>query len=204
VPFEGADGHQQRAPGGAEFGPHLETGALGVLRFRGAGRERQGDGGEPRIPCPAAARPVHQVRGDAEHHGGRLHDPPLQQAQQMGAGSFGVCAVVQRDDERGASAAERERGAEGGVQAVRMDEVGVGAGGSQRGHGAGVAAARHLHMVGAGAPEVVGVLGLDGGAHGDPHAPRDQSRRERAHMRAAAGVATAQHLHGAQRQLAVR
>ncbi|BFO20291.1 hypothetical protein SHKM778_66790 [Streptomyces sp. KM77-8] len=85
------------------------------------------------------------------------------------------------------------------MQSVRVDQVGAAADGPQRGHRARIAAARHRHMVGADTAEVVGVIGLGGGAHGDPHAPRDEPRGQRAHMGAAGGVATAQHLHGAQR-----
>ncbi len=168
-----------------------------------AGRGRR-DGGEARVAGTGPAGPVHERGGGPEHDGGGLDDPPLQQPYEMGAGALGMCAVVPGDDERGTPPAEREHRTEGGVQPVRVDQVGVRARGPQRGHGGGIAAARDMHVFGAGAREVVELIGLHRGAHGDPHAPRDQPGGQRPHMRAAAGVAAAQHLHGAQRGLAVR
>jgi hypothetical protein len=201
---EGTDGHQQRAPGGAEFGPHLGPRPVGVLDPHALADPGQCDGGEPRVPRARRPRPVDQRRTGPEDHGGGLHDPPLQQPHQMGPRALGMCPVVPGDDERSPPPAEREHRTERGVQTVRVDEVGVRAGGTQRSDGPRVAAARHVHMVGAGTAEVVGAIGVGRGAHGHPHAPRDQPGGQGPHMRAAAGVATAEHLNGAQRRLAVR
>ncbi|GAA3503952.1 hypothetical protein GCM10019016_110650 [Streptomyces prasinosporus] len=204
VPFEGAGGDEQRASDGPEFGPDLGAQPVGVLRPRGRARPGERDRGQPGVPRPRAARPVDEGGGGPEHHGGRLDDPPLQHPEEVGARAVGVRPVVPGHDQRGVPSAEGEHRAEGGVQSVRVHQVGVRAGGPQRGHRPRVAAARHVHVVGAGAREVVGVIRLGGGAHRDPHAPRDEPRGQRAHVGAAGGVAAAQHLHGAQRRPAVR
>ncbi len=203
---QGADGDQQRASGGPEFGPHLGAEPLGlvVLVLDGTAGPGQRHGGQPGVPRTGAPGPVHQRGGGPEHDGRRFRHPPLQQSYEMGAGALGIRPVVPGDHEGRAAPAEREDCAEGGVQPVRVHQVGVRAGRPERGDGAGVAAARHLHVFGADPAEAVEVIGLRGGAHGDPHASRHEPRGQRSHMHAAAGVASAQHLHGAQRRLAVR
>ncbi len=213
---EGTDGQQQRASGGTEFGAELVPPLValvvrqGSLRLgaveRGGGSVPAGQrhGREPGVPCPRAACPVDQVGGGAEDHGGRPHHAPLQQPQQMRPGALRPGPVVPGDHQRGAAPAEREHGTEGGVQPVGVHQVGIGTGRPERGHGGRVAAARDVHMVGADPGEVVGAVGLDGGAHRDSHAPGDEPLGQGADVRTAADVAPTQHLHGAQRRLAVR
>lgn len=67
---------------------------------------------------------------------------------------------VPGDDERGAPAAERERGPQRGVQPVRVHEIGVRAGHPQRGHGGRITAARHGNVLGTDATEPVREVGL--------------------------------------------
>lgn len=86
VPLERPDGDDQRPVHGAEFGPHLRRAPLGLLGRRRAAGPGQGDRGEPGVTRPAAAGPVHQEGSRAEDHGGRAYDPPLQHAQEVGAG----------------------------------------------------------------------------------------------------------------------
>ncbi len=58
-------------------------------------------------------------------------------------------AVVPGDDERRGTAGQGEDGAEGGVQPVRVHEVGVGTGHAEGGDRGRVAAAGHVDVAGA-------------------------------------------------------
>lgn len=78
------------------------------------------------------------------------------------------------------------------MQAVRVHDIRVGAGGPERADRRRIAAPGDRHEEGARAGEVVLPLQLGGGADGDAHTPGDQACRERSDMRAAARTAAAQ------------
>ena len=84
VRVEGADGHQQRAVRSRPVRP-----APCGLRPRGLPR-RPGRGSATAASrasrAPGPAGPVDEGGGGAEHHGGRLRHPPLQQPQHMARG----------------------------------------------------------------------------------------------------------------------
>lgn len=122
----------------------------------------------------------------------------------MGPRTVGLRTRVPGDDERNAPPAECQGRPQRRVQPVRVHEIGVRAGRPQRGHGGGIAAAGHGNVVRAHPGEPVHAIRLGGRAHGDPNPPGDQTRGQRPHMRATARASAAEHLHGAQRRLAVR
>ncbi len=114
--------------------------------------------------------------------------------QQAAARTLGMGPGVPGHDQGDRSAAECQGGPHGGVQSVRVHDVGTLAGGAQRGDGGRVTAPRHGHETGPRGGEFVGALQCRGGADGDLHASRDQSGGQRADMGAAARTAAAQHL----------
>lgn len=138
VRYETPVRHDQRPFHRSEFGPNLVCVDEG-----GGGRYRGGDRREPGIARASEPRPVDQVRCRTEHNRRRTGGPSLHQVEQLAAGAFGVRAGVPGDDQRDTPAAERESGAHGGVQTMRVDHVRRQAGGTQRGDGRGIAAPRY-------------------------------------------------------------
>ncbi len=122
----------------------------------------------------------------------------------MGPGAVRLRAGVPGDDEGNASPTERQHGPKRRVDPVRVHEIGVRAGRPQRGDRGGVAAAGHGNVVRADPGEPVHAVRLGGSADGDPDPSGDQTRGQRPYVRAAARASAAEHLHGAQRRLAVR
>lgn len=172
-PLQRPDRHQQRPVDRAQFGP-----GLAVVQTYGPPRGRHGDGREPGVTGAAPPGPVDEFGGGGEDDGRRPHGPALHHPQHTAPGTVDMAPAVPGRDERcvGRAAGERERGAYGGLQAVRVDDVRPDAGVAEGGDGRGVAEARQGHEVGADPEVVVDAVEFGRGAHGHPHAPRHQPR----------------------------
>ncbi len=213
VRFEAADREQQRPVHRAQIGPFLAPHPVMILRLgRGVGGAGAGDRDrrQPGVPRTPLARPVHQGRAGPQDDGGRPGHPPFHQMHEPGPRALGVRLGVPGDDQRNVRApgaaqpAQRHRCPHPGPQSVRMHQVGVPAGAAQQGHPGRFHTRADLPEPCARAGEVIGPLGVRGGADGDPYAARHQAGGQRADVCGAAGAAVAEHLDRAQRRLAVR